>query len=396
MSETPHVFVFPPLEESQVPADLYGRGPKRWETLAHVVARHVYRASSGRATVVLRPDEEPKLAIAGWFSQAEAAHIRTAISWFVNALSRLRLVDYAQVESDCIRLGEALQDRLSDQFLEDASFVGIPRGGTAVLGLLSYVLGLDHSQISPPIDSAGPLVVVDDCFLSGARLGRFLDEHLSPSNVFATGLYAHPDLRAAVEREHPRIQACVTAQDLTDHAPAIYGDDYKAWKTRWENRETAPRYWTGISEHLCFPWNEPDYGFWNTETDQIEQAWTVVPPDRCLDTQLRSPANSWDFVQVQHSVPSAIGVRPGVFYATFRNRILIGKHKSDECLDLNGTAANFWTALVTRESVSDAQAALRQKYDIGLERLTSDLRTFVDALVDRQILVEESLNAFVS
>jgi hypothetical protein len=261
------------------------------------------------------------------------------------------------------------------------------------LGLLSYVLGLDHSQINPPIDSGGPLVIVDDCFLSGTRLSHFLNEHPSPSHVLAAGLYAHPDLRAAVEREHPRIQTCVTAQDLRDYAPAIYGDDYEAWKTRWENRETAPQYWTGISDHLCFPWGEPDSGFWNTETGQLEQAWTVAPPDQCLDTQFRSSTELRGSVQVQRPDSSAIAVPPDVFYGTFTNRVLIGKHKSDECLELNGISATFWTALISCENISEAQAELQQQYDVESERLASDLRMFVDTLADRDLLEEGSTDA---
>lgn len=390
MSEAPYVFVLSPLTEPQLPSDLYGRGTKRWETLAHVVAEHVRQVSPDqRASVVLRPGGAPKLALVGWFSQAEAAHIRAAIPWFINALSRLRLVDYTQVEAGCIRLGEALKSRLQDQFLEDASFVGIPRGGTVVLGLLSYVLGLDQTQIHPQDLTCGPLIVVDDCFLSGARLARFLEEHPSPTEVVAAGLYAHPDLRTAVEQEQPRVKACVTARDLTDYAPEIYGDDYEAWKARWDRRETGPRFWTGITEHLCFPWGEPDYGIWNLETEQTDRAWAVAPPDRSLKARFSGQRGSEGAVQVQQSSSGAITVPPEVFYATFSDQVLVGATGSEECLELDGSAADFWMALVTCETILEAKSALRQKYNVKPKRLESDLRAFVEALADRQFLETE-------
>jgi len=389
MSDSPYVFVLPLLEESQVPSDLYGQETKRWETLARVIAKHVQQTSSGQASVILRLHGKPGLAIAGWFSRAEAAHIQTAIPWFINALSRLRLVDYTQVEAGCIRLGESLRDRLQDQFLEDASFVGIPRGGTVVLGLLSYVLGLDQTQIHPQDLTSGPLIVVDDCFLSGARLARFLEEHPSPTEVVAAGLYAHSDLRTAVEQEQPRVKACVTARDLTDYAPGIYGDNYEAWKARWDRRETGPRFWTGITEHLCFPWGEPDYGIWNSETEQTDRAWAVAPPDRSLKARFSGQRGSEGAVQVQQSSSGAITVPPEVFYATFSDQVLVGATGSEECLELDGSAADFWTALVTCETISEAKVVLQRKYDIEPERLKSDLRAFVETLADRQFLETE-------
>ncbi|MCS3665203.1 PqqD family protein [Salinibacter ruber] len=390
MSKTPHVLVFPPLTELQVPSALYGRSTERWKILAHVVAAHVRQVSMDqRASVVLRPGEAPRLSIIGWFSQEEAAHIRAAIPWFINALSRLRLVDYTQVEAGCIRLGEALKSRLQDQFLEDASFVGIPRGGTVVLGLLSYVLGLDQTQIHPQDLTCGPLIVVDDCFLSGARLARFLEEHPSPTEVVAAGLYAHPDLRTAVEQVQPRVKACVTARDLTDYAPEIYGDDYEAWKARWDRRETGPRLWTGITEHLYFPWGEPDYGIWNSETEQTDRAWTVAPPDRSLEARFSGQRGSEGAVQIQRPASGAISVPPEVFYATFSDHVLIGATGSEECLELDGSAADFWMALVTCETISEAKVVLQRKYEIEPERLKSDLRAFVETLADRQFLETE-------
>jgi hypothetical protein len=173
---------------------------------------------------------------------------------------------------------------------------------------------------------------------------------------------------------------------LTDHAPSIYGDDYDAWKTRWENREVGPRYWIGIPDHLCFPWSEPDYGFWNAEEEKIDRAWTVAPPDQCLKTRFRDQVNSDDLVQVQRPIPGDITLAPEVFSATFSDRVLVGRSESDQCLELEGTAANFWTALLTHETVSEAQESLQQKFDIEPERLASDLYAFVETLIDRHIL----------
>lgn len=388
MPKAPHLFVLPPLQSSRLP-DLLGKGEDQWKALSHSLASNVRRSTSGPIAVVLRPHGERTLAIAGWFSSTEAERVRTAIPWFVDTLSRLHYVDYAEVEADCVRLGEKLQKGFSDETLSSATFLGIPRGGAVVLGLLSYVLDLDQAQIHPQDLTSGPLIVVDDCFLSGSRLARFLEEHPSPTKVVAAGLYAHPDLRAAVEQKRPRVKACVTARDLTDYAPEIYGDDYKDWESRWDRRETGPRFWTGITEHLCFPWGEPDYGIWNSETEQTDQAWTVAPPDRSLKARFSGQRGSEGAVQVQQSSSGAITVPPEVFYATFSDQVLVGATGSEECLELDGSAADFWMALVTCETISEAKSALRQKYNVKPKRLESDLRAFVEALADRQFLETE-------
>ena len=66
-----------------------------------------------------------------------------------------------------------------------------------------------------------------------------------------------------------------------------------------------------------------------------------------------------------------------------------GATGSEECLELGGSAADFWTALVTCETISEAKAALRQRYNVKPKRLESDLRAFVKSLVDRQFLETE-------
>lgn len=394
--EPPHVFVLPSIKPSQVPPAIYGEGKIRWKTLARVVLANINHHTTGQSTVVLRPDAEPKLAVVGWFTPEEAEHIRGALPWFIDALSRLRYVDYDQVEADCARLGRQLREHLTDEALQEASFVGIPRGGTVVLGLLSYVLDLDHPQINPRDRSSGPLVVVDDCFLSGARLAEFLERHRAPSQIVIAGLYAHPELRANLIRKRRRVQTCVTASDLTDYAPAIYGSEYEAWAARWKDRARGPRYWTGITEHLCFPWSEPDRGIWNPNAERTDEAWRVVPPSRCLKTRFAADRHTDDSIQIQHPVSDTISLTPGVFYALFSDRALVGGSTSGDCVELTGSGVDFWKALVTSETVSDAETALRQKYDGEPERLTSDLRTFVETLVDHDLLETVSLDGLAA
>jgi hypothetical protein len=156
----------------------------------------------------------------------------------------------------------------------------MPRGGFIVLGMLAYVLDLRPAQLAPSPPSDVPLVVTDDCAISGVRFSDMLDRCENRQVIFSH-LYSHPDLRIAIERREPRVLACVSAQDLTDYAPAYYGDQYEAWRERWRQRPN-PGYWVGQPDHVCFAWNEPDTVFWNPVAQQAESAWRLLPPELCL------------------------------------------------------------------------------------------------------------------
>jgi hypothetical protein len=384
----PYGLVLPPNDEITSYPSVFGT-IEQWKTLARSLAANVPTATSGPATVVLRSDSPPTLALLGWATPKEHDALEAALDLFVGSLSRLRPVDYSQVEDDCRALAVRLRECLSADFLDDAVFTGIPRGGTIVEGMLSYALDLSPKQLDPQARPEAPLVVVDDCFLTGHRAGRFVDDRPDRSDVVLAGLYAHPDLRNALEAEIPSVRACVTARDLTDHAPDLYGDDYADWKARWASRDTGPRYWIGVPDHLCFPWSEPDVGFWNPSTDSLTQGWRVAPPGHCLD---RRDEDTSVPIFVQESSPAESGERalspgPDVFYAEVGDRTMVVHASSETCLALEDPAADFWWALVEHETASDARNALQSRYDVDPAVLESDLQEFVETAVERRLLV---------
>jgi hypothetical protein len=253
--------------------------------------------------------------------------------------------------------------------------------------MLSYTLDLDQSQIegAPPLNV--PLVVVDDCALTGSRFHRFLQQHPDREIIFAL-LYAHPDLRAAIEAQEPNVVACVSARDLHDHAPDEI-DGYEAWMARWQERDVGRRYWIGQPDHVCFPWNEPDTGVWNPETEQIEQGPRVVPPERCLKNRhtVRSTLrpDSID-VQVQPAPSGPIRPAPPVFFGTLGEAVIVAHPEADVCVELTGTAASMWTALVEHGALAGALDALLAEYDVDRTTLEADLEAFVRSLAARDLL----------
>ena len=119
------------------------------------------------------------------------------------------------------------------------------------------LLHLDREQTAPLHPENRPLIVVDDCALSGVRLSQFL-RGCGSSRVLFAPLYSHPELRTAIRRLEPRIEDVLSAAD-------ILGERIEA--------DLAEGYWRGDTEPLAFPWNEPDRSIWNPAAERWEAAW---------------------------------------------------------------------------------------------------------------------------
>lgn len=340
-----------------------------------------------RASIVVRQGSDPLLGIIGYFDAADEARLE-ALQWQLHhLLPRLRYIGYARAEEDCERLAERLVERFGREELRDFRFAAMPRGGFVVLGMLAYVLGLQRSQLDPPHPTDAPLVVVDDCTISGVRFGQFLERIENPSIVFAH-LYSPPESREAIEdREAGRV-TCLGAHDLHDHARENLGEEYPAWRERWMERMDRRGYWVGQPEHVCFAWNEPDFGFWNPVTGREETGWRFVPPELCLKNR---PAPGQEPVPVQIQSQGVGSLKPSAhtLFGEFEGGVAIGNLKTGESFMLDGAGADMWRAIVEHGEVERAAAALLGTYEVDASILIADLREFVDDLLSQDLLKKD-------
>jgi len=347
------------------------------------------------ATLLVRSTPLPVLGVVGHFDAAAEARLARLGPQLAGALAHLRYVSYSQAEEDCELLAARLVERFGREELRRFCFTAIPRGGLIVLGMLAYVLGLEHTQLEPPYPPETPMVVVDDCALSGYRFGRFMSRWESRRTVFAH-LYSHPDLRSAIEVRDPRVIGCVAARDLHDRAPELHGEGYGVWRERQRDKlGDDAGYWVGLPDHLCFPWNEADVTFWNPVAERFERGWSVVPPESCLKNR-PAPGMEPIPVQVQPEGPGPLGPSPRVLFGEYGEDIVVGNMETKASFSLTGVAADMWKAVVEHGSLEAAVAKLSNEYEVDEGVLRADLRGFVEDLLARDLLERSDVSTFPS
>jgi hypothetical protein len=289
-----------------------------------------------------------------------------------------------------------LLTRFGRAAVSEMRFVAIPRGGLLVLGMLSYVLGLRREQLMPseaPLASGAPdsppsgppIVVVDDCSLTGLRFGEFLNGHPELRNrgvdsvVFAH-LYSHPELRSAIEDGDERVVTALAAHDLRDHAPEILGSDHAEWQDGWMKRSGKQCYWVGRPDRLAFPWTEPDLTVWNPDREREEPGWRIIPPERCLKNRFASREGSGR-IQVQ---PPGIGpVRPasGTYFARLGDAVIAANLGTGKVVRLDGIGGEIWMGLMQGDSPEAVAASLSAHYAVERKQARGDIEELLQDLV---------------
>lgn len=368
----------------------FGEGrAERLEALGRALAASPIWDAEDRAVIAVRSEAPAGLAVMGHLTETTTARLGSLGEQLESLLPRFRYVSYGQAEEDCERLADRLVDRFGIEDVRRMRYFAIPRGGFMVLGILAYVLGLRRDRLLQGAESSGaadgsPLVVVDDCSITGLRFGEIVRAHPGTDLVFAH-LYSHPELRAAIRGREPRVVAAVSARDLSDDAPEAMGAGYAAWRDRWSERTGGHTYWLGRPEHLCFPWSEPDFTVWNETEGREEPGWRIVPPEACLRNRFevvgRRPA-----VQVQSRSAAAVPLAAGSFHAELDGDVILANVDTREAVRLGGVAGELWTALLRKGGPASAADALANDYDIEAARIAADARALLDNLRERGFL----------
>lgn len=348
--------------------------------VVEAIAAAPHWQSFGPVTLVVRRGPPALMGVVGRFDDVARARLRALADQLDHLLPRLTYLDHAQVEGAVLELADVLRARFGRNALTRLPFEAVPRGGYVVLGMLAYALPVHPDQLRRSPDQAGPIVVVDDCIVSGRRVRHVLDA-LAPRRAVIAALVASPEARERIERD-PRVLACVSAYDLRDAAPARFGSDHVAWQARWREREGIAAYWIGLPAHVCFPWNEPDVSTWNDATETQERGWPLVPPDSCFKHRC-APLIKRPEVQWHSSGTGSWRPADDVLACRFEGRLLLGSARWPSCLVLEGMAVDVWETLIEYGEVEASAGAIAQRYEIAAERVRADVEGVVAALVAR-------------
>jgi hypothetical protein len=350
--------------------------------VAQAIAPYPLWQQSPQSLCIVRAKPAPVLAILGTFCAGTLGQLSLQAPFLNQACQRLRYVSYADAMMACEQLAEQLKNTFGLKALHQFQFYGVPRGGLIVLGMLSYILGLQSQQLNPCELSDVPLVVVDDCALSGSRFYQVLKQQYPHRSLIFATLYAHEALRAAISAAEPNVIQCFSAHDLYDHGPETMGEGYTDWQAENQARLKGHRYWLGLPDYICFPWNEPDHLLWNPLSATLEKSWHILPPRACLKNR---PAHG-DFLPIQVQPPASGWLQPTehIVFGELNAQVLIGHLLTGETFGLSGKATEFWRVILRVDGVEAAIAHLYPQYPDP--NLRPDLTTLIDQLIQQQIL----------
>ena len=303
-----------------------------------------------------------------------------------DAGARLRPLSWADAEAAAAALAAKLRDLLSPDALEFARFLAVPRGGLIAAALVAYALPVSRDRIGVAGDEAAvtrqgkPVVLIDDCIISGVRLRQVL-QGLDGDEIVVASLYSPPEVRRAVESAEPAVATCVSGADLRDHGGALLGDDYATWKKVWMGR-VPERYAAVLTDLVAFPWSEPEVRMWDDETGSVEAHWSLSPPQLCFRTRVAEPAMEIQFADERPGIERLadavvpIDTGDGVFLIDGWRR---------EGVALHDTAAELWREWMSSDEDVTVRRLL-ERYDVSEARLRADLARVLEGLRERGIL----------
>jgi hypothetical protein len=348
------------------------------EALARAVASSPMWLKMPTCTIVVKKHPIPALSIVGSLDEVGEARLSALAQQIREGCNDLLYVDYFRAEAFCHILAKKLVKRFGKD-IENFHFYSIPRGGTIVLGILSYLLNLNPRQLNSQIPPEATLLVVDDCALSGKRFGDFLRENSSQKIVLAT-LFSHSGLKSAILNREPRVLDHISAHDLKPQKTLGKNVDIQA---KVEANLGEERYWIGRLGYLCFAWTEPDWLFLNPASDSIESGWRILPPEKCLKNfSLKMPQ-----IFIQPIGHGSIRPSQNVIFLSQPRKVLLCNMASGETCSLEGHAADMWMAIVKR---GDIEAVLKDILAISHPDepdLESDLRELIEDLVSNGFLI---------
>ena len=332
--------------------------------------------------LAVREKPRPQVLFVGEIDAAGRARIDELGGLLAEAGERLRILDWPAIEHACEMLADRLRQHLGPERLQQVVLVGVPRGGIIVAGLLAYALGIPRERVGPNTGTE-TVVLVDDCSISGVRLREVLASVDHTQRLVVATLASHPGLRTAVVAAEPDVEAFLSGIDLEDHTVSVLGTGAEAWRRR--QQEAVPeRYHTALLDLLVFPWSEPEVRLHNPVTGRMEPHWWLAPPGHCLHHRSAAPGLE---IQYLDEDPAQQVLMAEVVAVKQAGATVLIDTQDGRTLRLSGTAGALFETWASTGSVSAAVTLISEQYEVSASRASLDLRTLLDELRSRELIV---------
>lgn len=322
--------------------------------------------------------EPAALALVGELTASQQQELAAQADALRHRCHQFRYVSYRQAEAETERLAMTVAPWLQEVEWRESHFVAVPRGGHLVLGMLATLLNLPRERLQHPVDPSIPVVVVDDCALSGTRFRQFLGS-LPAERVAFAHLYSAGELRQAIAVAEPRVRRCVAATDLAPVPAAM------AAGASWWDELPAEAYWRGRAEFVAFAWGEPDRVLGDPAGGPPLAGWKLLPPELCLKHR-KLPQ-----LPIRQQAPGVPPLQPAphLFFVEDGAEVWVGG-TGGALTRLSGVAATVWQLLVETGSRSDTAAAILARFEADEAAVRGDVDQLVAQFKALGVLVEHS------
>ena len=269
----------------------------------------------------------------------------------------MRYVSYAHAERDAGILASKLRSQYSQEELKEFAFVGIPRGGLIVLGMLAYQLNLPKQQLVDAPKPMQPICLVDDCGLTGKRTREWI-MRLNAPRVVVAYLYASQRLRQSIVEAEASVECCISSHDLLPNSVATDFDQ--------QLDADNERYTTSPLEQVCFAWSEPATLLTDPLNGEIDERWHCMPPHKVLSHRvaLGLPIRTPD--RLVWVVPDS------VVWSWENEELWLLQTDTQQVQNCIGEQADVWRALASYGQVALAKDVLNELYNGRGEALVDE------------------------
>lgn len=307
-------------------------------------------------------------------SQDHLSEINSQLQSLDTSLQQIQYLDSTQCLDLTKSLAKIIKQTVPENILKNSQVVAIPRGGLFIQAMLSYFLPLKHHQLQyteNDVDTS-PLIIVDDCAISGLRLAQQLEKFPNRDIYFFT--IASPEkLRDSVKLKEARV---------LDFKSVVNIKSYSTLKAQ----NTQQRYWLGQCDAVIFPWSETQRSHFSNGKLSNRPLWKIAPDKLCMSTKAKKQAIK--ATEVKENQSAVLSTPDNILHFTDQGITKILDASTMKHYSLDAIGSDIWQSLLSNSNLDHALAELSATYKVSKTRLNNDMQLLTQKLIDAGLINE--------